>query len=166
MSRAPIDIGRLPEELAKRERAIKEGILRGIRNGVRRGRAMLVLRTPKDMGLAKASWYDSSVGGPSTGTVAEIWNSAPYAGILEEGARPHGVSAEGRLAIYEWARRHFPDEDDAGLKRITHAICHKLATRGQRPTYFVREARPALVEAAVEEIIRSVQKISDQPRAP
>jgi hypothetical protein len=165
VSRAPIPPGQLPEELRKREAALKAAIARGIRNGVRRNRAMLVMRTPKDNGLLKASWHDSaSRGGRQEGVVAEVWNDAPYAGIVEEGARPHGVSAAGRLALYEWAHRHFPAAEDAELKGIVWAICKKLRERGQEGTFFVRNARVALASAMIDEIRAATAKLAQQPR--
>jgi hypothetical protein len=165
MSRAPLDIKDLPGELARREKEVKRAIARGIRNGTRRGRAVLVMRTPKDTGLLKASWRDSTVGSGARGVVTEIFNTAPYAGIVEEGARPHAVSAEGRQAILEWARRHFPGKTEQELEGITFAICRKLREHGQEPTYFIRNARPELARVMVEEIVRAVQKVADEPRA-
>lgn len=165
VSQSPIDIGKLPRELAAREKAIKSAIARGIRNGIRRGRTLLVQRTPVDTGLLKASWRDSGVRiEPGGGLMAELWNDAPHAGIVEEGARPHSVSAAGRQAIYEWARRHFPGAGDRAWKSITWAICKRLRERGQPGKFFIRDSRVELARLMVDEIIYSVSKVANRPR--
>lgn len=165
MSRSPISIGDLPGELQRREKAIRAAIGRGIRNGVRRGRVLLVHRTPKDTGLLKASWRDTTARSLDT-VVTEIFNTAPYAGIVEEGARPHGVSPEGRQALMDWAVRHFPGRALKDLEGIVWAICAKLKREGQQPTYFVRNSRVELARLLVDEIVRALSKVADQPRAP
>lgn len=109
MARVPVSIEQLPKELARLERSLKQAIGRGARNGARRGRTLLVQRSPKDQGLLKAAWR-TTADRPSTArtqVVAETFNDAPYAGVVEMGARPHPVSEEGQLAIYEWVKRHF-----------------------------------------------------------
>lgn len=164
MSRAPVDINDLPGELKKREAELKKAIGRGIRNGVRRGRSLLVHRTPKDMGLLKASWRDTTARSLDS-VVTEIFNDAPYAGIVEEGARPHGVNAAGRLALTEWAERHFPGLDPKAIKSIVFAIIEKLRVEGQKPTHFVRNSRVDLARILVDEIVRALTSVADQPRA-
>jgi hypothetical protein len=81
---------------------------RGLRSGARAGRTHLVRVTPKDRGMAKAAWKEHNGPMNSRPPTPAAWleNSAPYIGILEKGARPHPVSPEGRLAIYEWVLRN------------------------------------------------------------
>lgn len=93
------------DELQRHEKAQRAALLRGIRSGARRGRAILVSKTPKDRGQAKAAWSTFLHG--DSGLVASNENSAPHIGILECGARPHKVSWEGIFAIYQWIERHF-----------------------------------------------------------
>jgi hypothetical protein len=141
---------------------IREGIGRGIRNGVRRGRALLVIRTPKDTGMLKASWRDNTHRADAAmGRVAaEIFNEAPYAGIVESGARPHPVSAEGVAAITRWAQRHFPTFTPAEINRIVTGIVYKLRTHGQKATYFVRDSRQEIIQGLRAEIIRQLEMVA------
>lgn len=151
-------------------------IKKAMRMSARRGKAILVDRTPVDRGPLKAAWKVRTLdeGGRFTGV--ENVNSSPYAGIVELGARPHPVSKEGQVAIYEWVRRHFgyttstkkgrskmhrvagePFEDPV-LSEITWGIIHKLKTRGQAPTYFVKGSLPVLTEAMEAEIARILRE--------
>lgn len=95
----------------KRSAAIvREGIRRGAIRGAERGRTFIVSKTPTDQGQLRASWKVRP-GIPSaiargTQMLAELLNDAPHAGIVERGARPHPVSPEGWMAIYDWVMRH------------------------------------------------------------
>lgn len=108
-----IDMKRLPEALKRDEEAVREGIVRGVNAGLERGRAIMVKATPVDQGQLRASWHvmrrvNGARGLNSAGvaSVGELRNDAPHAGIVELGARPHGLSPAGWMAIYEWVRRH------------------------------------------------------------
>lgn len=109
-----IGIDELPDALESGEEHIRVAIARGALAGAHRGRAMIVPRTPTDMGQLRASWKvkpgTADFSGAVTGigaTLAELINDAPHIGIVELGSRPHGVSPEGWAAIYEWVRRHY-----------------------------------------------------------
>lgn len=156
----PIKFDDLPMEIQRREKSILAAIRRGIRNGARGGRAVLVRRSPKDLGQLKNSWRDtaSRPGTATMTTVAEVFNDAPYAGIVELGARPHPVSREGQLAILEWVQRHFRGEDEKAQRRIARAIVHKIRREGQRPTYFVRDSLGDLNALAAREVARAVDR--------
>jgi len=58
--------------------------------------------SPVDRGMFKNAWqrHHNGQGG------WEVQNTAPYAGIMERGARPHAVSAEGWMSIFRWVLRH------------------------------------------------------------
>lgn len=76
-------------------------IRRGLVRAAYRGQALLRKRTPTDQGMLKNSWAVRE-----WGNSLEVQNSAPYAGIIEAGARPHPVSLAGQMAIYWWVVRH------------------------------------------------------------
>lgn len=199
MTRGPLAPEQLAGALAKGKAGLMDAVRRGVRNSARRGRAHLVRVTPKDSGLLKASWKDTTTGpGATSTTVAMVYNDAPYAGIVEAGARPHPVSEEGQLAIYEWVKRHFgfqaigsgknrkiravsldmqtanaPGEGrvrpklggklgelnmSIELVRIAEAIIHKLRTKGQAPTYFVKNSLPDLESFLADEVSRAVER--------
>lgn len=157
---------------------------RGIRAGAARGRAELVRRTPKDQGHMKAAWRDTGASVAATDTaspVAEVYNDAPYAGIVEAGARPHAVSEEGKQAILEWVKRHLPElmgHDRAAFikrrkwtnyaemeaKEIMEAIVWRIRTKGQPPTYFIRDTLPKLSEFAAAEVARELRSLANGGR--
>lgn len=160
-------------------------IQRGMRHAAERGRTYLVSKTaggPVDQGLLKNSWTVRE-------TAAGDWlvvNMTPYAGVVERGARPHGVSKEGVQAIYQWVLRHNigapmrggqfatrGEHEEASANwaekqawNITWAIVHKLKTKGQKGTFFVRNSLPKLNELAHGEIDkyldRSISKMGDE----
>ena len=103
--------------------------------------------------MLKAAWKERS-GGTGARTVLTVLNDAPYAGIVEHGARPHQVSLEGRAALAGWARRNIqglkPGEDWA----VAEGIARKLAAEGQKPTFFVRNELPNLNRDMVVEVER------------
>lgn len=79
--------------------------------------------------------------------------TAPHAGIVELGARPHAVSPEAREMIKEWAIRKL-GLDEAEAERASWGIAHKIATEGQKPTYVVRDSMPAAARFFGEELVR------------
>lgn len=138
--------------------------------------------------MFKAAWKDNaeqSKGPARAGMVASVTNDAPYAGVIERGARPHGVSEEGQRAIYEWVRRHFrftttvkrganagkqskPKSvtgeafEDPFLSEVTFGIVMKLKREGQKGRFIVRNERPALTDAAAKDLIAEISKVSRQ----
>lgn len=167
------------------EAAVRKGVVRG----AQRSRARIQRATPKDTGQTKASWRISV--SPATKSIEQtvvIWkNDAPHAGVLELGARPHGMSPAGWAAIYNWVRRHgksfnvarkrdargkfLPGARVAGdaagaykgpdpeISAITNAIVQKIAKEGQRPRYFVRNILDELRAMAAAEVQATVTEL-------
>lgn len=178
--------------VAGMEAKVATAVLRGIRDGARAGVGLLVQKTPKDTGLLKASWKVSRVGSKlESGSLAEIVNTAPHAGIVEAGARPHPVSEEGQEAIYRWVLRHFRmtgrgsdrkvqsirDTKGKGSRlkeagrfrnaeavKIMQGICRKLALKGQAPTYFVKQTIPEINKATVDMVVRELEALARKHR--
>lgn len=171
----------LPAVLARDEARFHKALLRGTRRGCERARGILVKRTPTDQGQLRASWKVVV-----RGNLAELINDAPHAGIVEMGARPHKVSAEGWAAIYAWVHRH-PQLYGASRRRprahgtveearqrgpfrgldpeissITWAIVRKINRQGQEPTFFVLrsldECRNVLVIEVEAAITRAMAR--------
>lgn len=61
-----------------------------------RGAALLTQNTPTDLGQARGGWRIEG---------RELHNIAPHSGVLEAGARPHGVSEEGKKLLFDWVMR-------------------------------------------------------------
>lgn len=154
MTRKPFTAKGMAREIRRMKGDTKKAVMRGLRNAARASIAILVQRTPSDTGQLKASWkHTGSRRGRNT---HEVYNEAPHAGIVEEGARPHAVSYEGRRALYEWASRKFSGKTEKELNAIVEGIAWKLLHHGQKPTYFVKDALPLLRRVSTEEVVRAV----------
>lgn len=195
MSGKGLDGGKISSDLAKIEKAIKQAGMRATRKAAHGAKAILVKRSPKDLGQLKASWRVGKSGGG--GDTVEVFNDAPHAGIVEHGARPHPVSAEGRKAIREWVIRHFgfpgskkrgtrrlvgenqvtvgckvrgsrrTADMNAEIDRVVEGIIHKLNTKGQKPTFFVKNSMAdirALLEVELAAELAKVGRRGDVPR--
>lgn len=190
-SAGPIKLSALPKVLERHGVGTFLAICKGLRAGARAGRTHLVRVTPKDRGMAKAAWkeHDGPRNARPPTPAAWLENSAPYIGILEKGARPHKVSAEGRQAIYEWVLRNFrmigsasegfaathgnelhPGQrrrtfrsvqgGEAEAKRIAFLICRKIAREGTKPGYFVRDSMELLARMAQGEVERCLREMN------
>lgn len=195
---------KLGAQLKKRHAATLRAIARGALRGAHRGRAIVVRETPVDQSQLKQAWKvhpgnAALLRGERVtwarfiaATLAELRNMAPHAGIVELGARPHKVSAEGWMAIYDWVVRHRQDlglVNAAGRSRrarkgkvqvhpglegggvgldvefagITWAIVKKIEREGQEPTYFVKGSLPLLLQAVEIEVEKAINEVAGRP---
>jgi hypothetical protein len=140
---------------------------KSMKRAAMRGRAIMVRRTPKDLGQAKAGWKVSEFIKNATMARVDLYNDNPYIGVLELGARPHKVSMEGIAALHAWVwrNRHFFSSlmTEAGNRKtgknakkealgIAFAIAKKIEKEGQKPTYFVRNSMDALNREFAEQL--------------
>lgn len=151
-----LKLGQLAEALQRDIKARKAAVNKGIGAAALRGRALLTGKTPTGATSAmRAAWKVRNARGANgqfaSGYVIE--NSAPYAGIVELGARPHKVSPQGILAIQFWAQRKL-GMDAREANALAHGVAHKLATEGQKGTYYVEKSLPELSLILDAEIIR------------
>lgn len=182
----PVPLDQLPEVLDLGEAKIRRAVAAGALAGAHRGRALIVKRTPVDLGQLKAGWRVTPGATEFEGmdtTLAELVNDAPHIAIVELGSRPHKVSPEGWLAIYEWVRRHYrggklggkgrmrpqkrgeADErpfhgPDPVITEITNAIVWRIRQRGQKPTFFVRNSVDDLRDVMAHELVRAIAAAS------
>ena len=173
--RIPMRAADVPAALRRRNRATLDAIALGTRVGAQRGRTLIVRKTPTDQGQLRASW--SVAGGQRTGglrgrLLAELFNDAPHAGIIERGARPHSVNRAGIEALTQWVwrkRRSFGivtasgnaargKKAQAQARAIAFAIARKIAAKGQVGQFFVRKNKPALEKAMIREVRRALRK--------
>jgi hypothetical protein len=90
----------------------------------------------------------------------KLENSAPHAGVVEMGARPHKVSRAGRQHIAEWAMRKLGlDEKEAAS--FAFALAKKLEARGQEPTYFTRKELETLAGFIPGEVTAEIRKVAE-----
>lgn len=94
--------GQLGVFLKRQAKKFGDNVERGVRLGAERGRKLLRDKTPVYDGLMRAAWKVSAI---PQGKGTLLSNDAPYAGVIEGGARPHGVSPEGKALIREWVRK-------------------------------------------------------------
>lgn len=122
----------------------------------------LVAASPVDTGLYAASW-DFTVGEES----AIIGNYAPYAGVIEYGARPFTPPIAPLLA---WAKRVLTGQKDDHGKLIqtgqpetdytpevwalAKATQHKISEQGMQPRHVMTNMIPKIIENIREELIR------------
>lgn len=183
--------------LKKRNEATLGAIARGALRGAQRGRAIVVKETPVDQGEVKAGWKvrpgDPNVLRGKRTLRAKIFgiklasldNSAPHAGIVELGARPHGVSEEGMVALTDWVLRHIAIGAVAGpvrkggggrrkfsreqRERIAREIAGRIALKirkyGQEPTYFVKGCLPLLHGLTEAEVERAIERVASSRAA-
>lgn len=137
-------------------------------------RAMGVLKriTPVDRGMMKNAWQLHSRWLAQGLVEYMVQNSAPYAGIIERGARPHPVSAEGWMAIFRWVLRHpelFSDQplvhkNVAKTRRVINGAVTRTARirRGRRtPVQQVTVAKRVPYSATVDVLTRKATEITN-----
>lgn len=156
MARIQIKVEDLPAALTKHRKSIEGAIKTGLATSAHKARSRLVMKTPVDTGRMKNAWKVRKRQGTKRFPNYEVTNDAPYAGIIEKGARPHGVSKEGQASIRLWVRRHFPAADEKEVDGITMGIVMKLMKKGQKPTHFVKNQLKHIENDLYEEINRAL----------
>lgn len=145
-------------DIQKRIRVMPDIIMKGVNEGAEWGRNLLASRTPLGVtSQMKRSWDTKKPSKKST----NIENSAPYAGVVEEGARPHSVSAEGKASIALWARRKLGATDQEA-QQIAEGVAWKLRKQGQKPTYFVRDSLDEIRTFTAQSVIAAIREISNR----
>lgn len=134
--------------IQKKREAVAKGLAKSIPD--------LVAASPVDTGLYAASW-DFTVGERS----AVIGNYAPYAGVIEYGARPF-VPPIGPLLA--WAKRVLSGTHvDTGQPETNYspevwalakAVQKKIAARGMEPKHILENMIPKIIENIREEMTR------------
>lgn len=157
----------LANELLARFARMPEVIIDGLNEAANEGVAILARRTPRATGSTAAQWrvrpgraYRNQYG--RGGILPEIYNGAPHVGVLEMGARPHPVSADGIAALTRWAQIQL-GLDPVEAAAVARAIAWKIRKRGAKPTYFVRDSRPDLAAAMVRGVVKHLTKFAAGP---
>ena len=174
--RIELELGQLPKLLRKHGEEGAKALARGARSAAMRAQSDLrAAKEPRDRGLFAAAWKIRDEAG-----AVILYNDAPYAGILERGARPHGVSKEGQAAIRAWVIRKgvLFVEGKRGPVRVTSrnadrytkavdsavwAIVMKLKKEGQKPLWVVRKRLPTFQRYVKEELTAELDKLLTTP---
>jgi hypothetical protein len=142
------NISLTPGQVGAMLRAANKRNLKAIKRGQKLTSARIVTflkkMSPVYLGVFKNAWQGDENG---------VTNDSPVAGVIERGARPHGVNAEGRAAIQQWAERKLGlDEKEASV--VMRAVVAKLRKDGQVGLFLVRDNIPKFVEWLDKEITR------------
>lgn len=96
-----VTLAQLPKEVEDRLRGtVREIAGPALRSAAEACRGRLTKKTPVYTGMLKAGWRVKPLVGSDHGWGVE--NPVPYMGVIEKGARPHGVSKEGIEALTRW----------------------------------------------------------------
>jgi len=130
--------------LAQRKRAVVSGVARSIPD--------LVAASPVDTGLYAASW-DFTV----EENAVVLGNYAPYAGVIEYGARPYTPPIGPLLA---WAKRvtgdpSQPPNYSSRVWALAKAVQAKIEAEGQAPRHIMENMIPKIIENIREELKRA-----------
>jgi hypothetical protein len=125
---------------------------RGIASGVAKSIPMLVAASPIDQGFYAQSW-DMTV----TETEVILGNYAPYASIIEEGARPFTPPIAPLLA---WAKRVLQDSSQPPqyserVRSLAYGVRKKIQAQGIKPKKVLENALPAIIENIRKELERA-----------
>jgi hypothetical protein len=178
----------LQKELTNRFKSNRAAVMRAVGRGARRAQAALVERTPVDTGNAKNAWR--VINNPETNT-PQIYNDAPYIGVLEKGARPHKMSRAGIEALIEWVKRQglstirgpltpmqsvkFKGKEGKIRKKaeeqdiaesIAWAIAKKIEKEGQVGHFFVEKILPDVGKWVNEELERLLRESAPKKASP
>jgi hypothetical protein len=99
-----IEAGKLGARIRQDGKGYPGAVKKAIFSAMHRGRSYIVGRTPVDRGILRNAWKVVS-----TADGAELLNDAPYAGIMERGARPFKISKAGLEALTGWVKRKILD---------------------------------------------------------
>jgi len=147
----------LEEEQLVREQVIPAAQLDSANETLRK----VVQTGPVDRGEYKAGWTVRQLIGSNE---VQLANDAPYAGVIELGARPFRPPF---APIFEWVKRKaaalgivalapgkrfrgsasLTSDEDAAAKKVAWAVVNAIAKRGLPPRYVMRKQLPFAVTA-------------------
>jgi len=121
----------------------------GVVSGVAKSIPDLVQASPVDTGLYAASW-DFTVEEKSV----ILGNYAPYAGIIEQGARPFTPPIGPLLA---WAKRVLrdrsqPPDYSPEVWALARGTQNKIAAQGMQPRHILEKTLPKIMQNIKEEV--------------
>lgn len=146
-----IDLKDFSRELDKFSKATVVQQQHAVANAFAKAIPRLVKASPVDQGLYAQSW-DFSIDEKQ----AILGNYAPYAAIIEHGARPHTPPI---APLLEWAKRVLkdpsqPPEYSPRVWRLARGVQHKIAEHGQKPLHILENDLPNIFRDIQEELNR------------
>ncbi len=149
-----------------------KAVLNAMFSAAQRGKAFIVTKSPVDRGILRNAWKVIKLS-----DAVELTNDQPYAGIVERGARPFKMSAEGRQALEAWVLRKLASGQmeskspvnskgkrrktpslEAEAKSIAFLIARKFSVVGMKGKRFVMNNLETLAHLMDAEITRYLSK--------
>lgn len=153
-------LGRLLSQLGVHaDVAVNKGLL----SAANRSRQLLVAESNRkrvtNTGNFRRAWKSARVVEVDPGTTeirrgVQVWNAAPYSGVVEEGRRP-GARMPPLEPIARWAQRKFriPYRRARGL---SFAIARKIAREGIPPKHVLTDVIPRISSYIRDEVTHEV----------
>lgn len=151
MNTKTVDLSKFAKEIgAFTDQSIKD-LKEATLEGIVRSIPLLVEKSPVDTGLYAQSWgFEKKEWG------AILGNYAPYAGIIEYGARPFTPPIGPLLG---WAKRVLqdpsqPPDYSPEVWRLAKGVQKKISEQGMAPRHIMENAIPQILENIKEEFRR------------
>jgi len=175
VSTITLEAGQLGARLRSDANGAPKAVQRAMFSAGQRGKALLVKDSPVDRGILRNAWKVVRL---SDGV--EIVNDQPYAGIIEMGAKPFKMSAEGRKALEGWvyrkilqgtitlkplkgkARKSAKSRLEQQAESIAYLIARKFERVGMKGKRFVYNNLDKLAELMDGEINRFLSSFFDR----
>ena len=138
-----VDLNKFSSELGKFAKASIKQKREAVARGLARSIPDLVAASPVDTGLYAASW-----GMTMTETAGILGNHAPYAGVIEYGARPFTPPIGPLLA---WAKRVLSDDSQppkysSRVWALAKSVQKKIEEQGMMPKHILENMIPTIIE--------------------
>lgn len=157
-----IESGQLGARLRSDANGLPKVIQRVMFSAAQRGRAFIVSKSPVDRGILKNAWRIVKM---SDGV--ELINDQPYAGVMEQGARPFKIGRAGLDSLTAWVLRKIMSGEmkrsktsdlESEAQSIAWAIAKKFEKYGIKGRRFVYNNLSKLAELMDSEINRYLDK--------
>lgn len=109
---------------------------------------------PVDRGMYRRAWKVQR-----TPEGAKLYNSMPYAAIIEYGRRPGGRLPPVDI-LAEWVRRKLGVKNKKEAQGIAWAIARKIASKGTAPRYVLLNSMPAIRQFVNEETRLAIAQVT------
>lgn len=124
-------------------------VKQGVASGLARSIPDLVKASPVDTGLYASSW-DFTI----EENAAILGNFAPYASIIEDGARPFTPPIEPLLA---WAKRVLQDSSQPPnyspeVRSLAYGVQKKISENGMEPRKILENMLPTIIDNIRQEL--------------
>jgi len=148
-TRKVVDLNKFSNELGDFANVSLKAKRKAVISGIARSIPSLVAASPVDTGMYAASWAMTALENSVI-----LGNYAPYAGIIEYGARPHRPPLG---PLLNWAKRVLgsnsqPPDFEPKVWALAKAVQNKIAAVGQQPKHIMENMIPTIIENIRQEL--------------